>query len=308
MRSFPIDLMTLTLHIHTQFEKIMDNKSFGDRMCLCRRKIFERFTYTVEKLIIKLGSRTLKFLEDFDIEMSKDLDELEKWFIREIYDHLYEDLEVSNKMVLTFQLLQEHQDEKFFRLIRDKYENILISLKGSCEKEVNDELTEFFEEIRAWYELFIYMILSTQFNCQSLKDTFLSDNGVAPDIQCDNSVCGKKDLDWCIHHNDCNNCDVHEGVIKNGEKISIIMTNDFIADMFWLDQLNMIVDKYHNNRDNIELVLDYRMYDQLIQCKLSHNHYDKLLEANKYFKYISIKNHEGINFNGYFEKLKHLIE
>lgn len=308
MKRLPIDLMTLTFHIHSQFEKIMDNKSFANKMCICRERIFERFTYTVEKLIIKLGSRTLKFLEDYNFEISTDMTNLQKWFNDEIYEILYEDLEVSNKMILTFQLIQEHQDEKFFKLISDKYENILISLKNGKIDDVNIELNDLYEEIRAWYELFIYMILSTQFNCQSIKDTFLSDNNVAPDIQCDQSECGPLDHHWCIHHNTCNKCEIHEGVIDNGEKISIIMTNDFIDDMFWLEKLMYIVENYHTNPENINLVLDYRMYDQLIQCKLSHDHYDKLLNANKVFKHISIKNHEGINFNGYFEKLKHLIE
>jgi len=308
MKNFPIDLMTLTLHIHTQFEKIMDNKSFFDRMCECRLRIFERFTYTVEKLIIKLGSRTLKFLEDFNFEISTDMSDLQEWFNEEIYETLYQDLEVSNKMVLTFQMTQEHQDEKFFKLISEKYENILLSLKNNNSNQVVGELNDLFEEIRAWYELFIYMILSTQFNCQSIKDSFLSDHNVAFDVQCDNSECAKGDISWCIHHNTCNKCEIHEGVIENGEKVSIIMTNDFIDDMYWLDQLMFIVENYHKYPENIKLTLDYRMYDQLIQCKLSHHHYDKILQANKVFKNISIKNHEGINFNGYFEKLKHLIE
>lgn len=308
MKTFPIDLTTLTLHIHTQFEKVLDNKSFSDRMCECRRRIFKRFTYTVEKLIIKLGSRTLKFLEDFNVEITSDMTDLQKWFDNEIYEHLYQDLEVSNKMVLSFQLMQEHQDEKFFNLISDKYENILMCLKNNDIDNIDSELNDLFEEIRAWYELFIYMILSTQFNCQSIKDTFLSDHQVAPDIQSDKSICGKDDLNWCIHHNTCNKCEVHEGVQLHGERISIIMTNDFIDDMFWLEQLIFIVENYHSDPSNIKLVLDYRMYDQLIQCKLSHQHYDKLLNANRVFKHISIKNHEGINFNGYFEKLKHLIE
>jgi len=303
MKTFPIDLMTLTNHIHTQYDKILHNNSFRNRMCVCRRKIFEQFTFTVEKLIIKIGSRTLKYTEDFNFELSTNILELKDWFNKEVYEYLFNDHEVSNKMVLTFKKMQEYQDIKFFDILETKYENILISLRNHEIENVNSELNNLFEEIRAWYELFLYMILSTQFNCQSLKDSFLEDNNIRPDFGC-----GMNDpTKWCIHHNDCEKCDVHETVLEHGESINIIMVNDFIDDMTWLEKLTDIVKNYHHNPDDITLYLDYRMYDQLIQCKLSHHHYDKILEAQSCFKNIKIKNHEGINFNGYFEKLKTML-
>ncbi len=304
MKTLPIDLMTLTQHIHTQYEKVLNNKSFLNRMCYCRQQIFEQFTITVEKLIIKLGSRTLKFAEDHDMSYGADFTHLRMWFANEVYQVLYKNEEVSNKMVLTFKLIQEYQDEKFFDLIQDKYKHILVHIAAGDNATAETEFNVLFEEIRAWYELFLYMILSTQFNCQSLTDAFLVDHNVPSDFGAgvDNIT------NWCIHHNDCATCEVHEGVLQCGESINIIMVNDFIDDMTWLEKLTCIVNNYHVAPTHITLNLDYRMYDQLVQCKLSHVHYDKILEANRTFVDLHIKNHEGINFNGYYDKVKHLLD
>jgi len=304
MKTFPIDLMTLTQHIHTQYEKVLSNKSFAKRMCYCRKQIFERFTYSVEKLIIKLGARTLKYTEDFDLNLSSDIGPLYDWFTAEVYDNLYNDPNVSNKMILTFQLMQRYQDKKFFDIIQIKYENILIGLKTDNIQEVELELNELFEEIRAWFELFLYMILSTQFNCQSLSDKFLADYRIIPDF----GTCETNPCDWCIHYNDHTTCDVHEGVLETGETINIIMVNDFIDDMTWMDTLIHIVSNYHVDPSVITFNLDYRMYDQLVPCKLSHIHYDNILQAEQTFVDLHIKNHEGINFNGYHDKIKHLLD
>jgi len=307
MKTFSIDLMILIQHIHTQYEKIQSNKSFENRMCYCRLQILEQFTIAVEKLLIKLGSRTLKFVEDFDIGRSEDISDLRDWFENDVYEKLYENLQVSNKMVLSFQLLQSYQDKKFFDIIQDKYENILICIKNQKETGIESEINELFEEIRAWYELFLYMILSTQFNCQSIKDSFLIDHNVPPDFSF-HECADCPNQKTCLHHNDEKTCKVHETVLNGQENINIIMTNDFIDDMTWLEKLKCIVTGYHVDPGSIKFVLDYRMYDHLIQCKLSHHHYDKLLEANECFKDMHIINHEGINFNGYYEKLEHLIK
>ena len=297
MKTFPVDLMSLIGHIQRQYEKVLDNKAFENRMCFCKKQIFTQFTYAVEKVIIKLGARTLKFLEDFDLDLSTDLSPLKEWFNDEIYTSLYKNVEVSNKMVLTFQLLQEYQDEKFFILIENKYMKILKLLKEDKETGIEHELNSLFEEIRAWYELFLYMILSTQFSCQSFNENFLKDYGVSEDIEVED---GKR----CIHDG---NCDTHEKVLDAGEQVNIIMTNDFIDDTTWLDNLMNIVSKYHIDPTTVKLTLDYRMYDHLVQMKLSSRHYDKILETNKYFKDMHIKNREGINFNGYYDKIKHLL-
>jgi len=298
IKTFPVDLMSLIHHIQVQYEKVLNNKKFKSRMCYCKKEIFSQFTYTVENVIIKLGARTLKFLEDFNVELSTDLADLRTWFNKEVYDSLYENERVSNKLVLTFQLLQEYQDEKFFDIIEKKYDNILNILKSDKETGVEQELNDLFEEIRAWYELFLYMILATQFNCQSFGDDYLKDHGVAFDV-------AVPDDRRCIHEGDC---DVHMKVVEAGEQINIIMTNDFIDDITWLDKMMCIISNYHTNPSSVTLTLDYRMYDHLVQCKLSERHYDKLIEANKHFKNMTIKNHEGINFNGHYEAIKHLID
>jgi len=302
MKNFPIDLTTLTLHIHSQFEKILDNKSFSDRMCGCRKLIFEQFTVAVEKMIIKLGARTLKFLEDYNLELSTDLDDLEKWFFDDVYQSLYENEEVSNKMVLVFQQLQHPLDQKFFDIISKRFNAILVCLKEGNHQYLQGEMNDLYEEIQGWYELFIYLILSTQLNCQSLNDKFLEDNEIPKSRICE----GEENS--CIHCDAANRCEVHAGVAQNGEIVRMIMTDEFIEDMTWMDTLISIINKYHNNPDNISLILDYRMYDQLIQCKLKHVHYDKILKASTYFKHLQIVNHEGINFNGYFQRIKHLVK
>ena len=297
IRTFPVDLMALINHIQLQYEKVIANKAFEDRMCYCKKEIFTQFTYGVEKVIIKLGARTLKFIEDYDMNLSADLTPLSEWFKDEIYETLYENERVSNKMVLIFELLQKYQDEKFFKLIEKKYNKILVYLKEDKETGVERELNELFDEIRAWYELFLYMILATQFNCQSFDQTFLEAHHVAFDI-----VPADK---RCVHDGDC---DVHEKVGENGEQVNIIMTNDFIDDTTWLNILMDIVSNYHVDPSAVTLILDYRMYDHLVQMKLSDRHYDKIIETNKHFKNMKIKNHEGINFNGHYESIKHLIE
>ncbi len=297
-KTFPVDIMTLIHHIQLQYEKVLANKKFKDRMCFCKQEIFAQFTYAVETMIIKLGARTLKFLEDYDMDLSTDLTDLKSWFNETVYEELYDNERVSNKLVLTFQLLQEYQDDKFFDLIKEKHDNILSALKDEKETGIEIEINNLFEEIRAWYELFLYMILAHQFNCQSFGEEFLTDHGITNDIKLDSQL-------RCIHDGDCK---VHEGVAINGEQINIIMTNDFIDDMTWMDKLIVIISKYHTSPELINLTLDYRMYDHITQCKLSHRHYDKLLEAHKYFKNMCIKNHEGINFNGHYEKIKHLID
>ena len=296
MKTFPVDLMNLVHHIQVQYEKVMNNKSFEDRMCYCKQKVFTQFTLGVEKVIIKLGARTLKFLEDYDMELSSDLSPLRVWFNKEIYQNLYEDDRVSNKVVLIFQLLQTYQDEKFFGIIEKKYENILLLLKSDKETGVELELNEMFDEIRAWYELFLYVILSTQFNCQSFNEEFLIDYAVPQNVVPE----GKR----CVHDGDC---DVHEKIAGNGEQVNIIMTNDFIDDTTWLDILVEIVSKYHVDPPTVNLTLDYRMYDHLKQCKLSSRHYEKIVDTNVYFENMNIKNHEGINFNGYYDQIKHLL-
>jgi len=298
MKSFPVDLMSLIHHIQVQYEKVLNNKKFASRMCFCKQEIFSQFTYAVEKIIIKLGARTLKFLEDYNLELSTNLDDLRDWFNKEVYQSLYQNERVSNKLVLTFQLLQEYQDEKFFSLIEKKYENILALLKEEKETGVEQELNELFEEIRAWYELFLYLVLAAQFNCQSFGADYLE----AYKVEFDKQQTGTK---RCIHDG---TCDVHEKIAQSGEQINIIMTNDFIDDTTWLDQLIHIISKYHTAPDAVKLTLDYRMYDHLIQCKLSNRHYDKLIEANIVFKDMHIKNYEGIEFNGHYDAIKHLLD
>lgn len=305
MRTLPIDISILLKHVHTQFEKVRSNKSFEDRMCYCREKILEEFTVAVEKLLIKFGSRTLKFLEDYNLNLSTDISDIKNWFINEVYTNLYNNELVSNQMILSFQLIQEHQDEKFFKIIQEKYENILKYLKEDKEVGIENEMNELFEEIRAWYELFLYMILSTQFNCQSFKPEFLLDYNIKQDDfykTCDGN-CGE-----CIHNNKDRKCKVHEGVLDRGEAIYIIMNNDFITDMFWVNKLIEITTKYHKYPQHIKWVFDYRMYDQLIQCHLSHDHYEKIIEIGKTFKHVKIRNWEGINFNGFYDDIVHLLE
>ena len=297
MKTFPVDLMSLIDHIQRQYEKVLNNKSFKNRMCFCKQSIFSHFTYTVEKVIIKLGARTLKYMEDYDLEKGADFSSLKEWFNDEIYEGLYANDQVSNKMVLTFQLLQKYQDDKFFDLIEKKYTKILVLIGEDKETGIENELNLLYEEIRAWYELFLYMILSTQFSCQSFDDFYLRDYQIESDVEVGE---GKR----CIHDG---NCDVHEKVVDAGEQVNIIMTNDFIDDTTWLDNLMTIVSKYHVDSSSVKLTLDYRMYNHLVQCKLSSRHYDKLLETNEYFTNMYIKNHEGINFNGYYDKIKHLL-
>jgi len=297
IKTFPVDLMSLIQHIQVQYEKVSGSKKFADRLCYCKREIFKQYTYAVQTVIIKLGARTLKFLEDFDVERTSELTDIREWFDYTVYETLYQNERVSNKLILTFQLMQEYQDTKFFDIIENKYQNLLELFKSDKETGLEFELNDMFEEIRAWYELFLYMILAHQFNCQSFGDNYLKDHNVGSDV----IVEGRR----CIHEGDC---DVHEGVVKRGEQINIIMTNDFIDDMTWMDKLIEIISTYHHDPSSVVFTLDYRMYDQITQCKLSHRHYDKLLEGNKYFKNMIIKNHEGINFNGYYDKLKHLIE
>jgi len=305
MRTLPIDISILLKHIHTQFEKIRSNKSFEDRMCYCREKILEEFTIAVEKLLIKFGSRTLKFLDDYNLALSTDISDIYEWFNKEVYDSLYNNDLVSNEMILSFQLIQQHQDKKFFDIIQEKYINILKYVKEDKEVGLENEMNDLYDEIRAWYELFLYIILSTQFNCQSFKTEFLSDNGVPPDSFSSNC---SGNCEECIHHNADMKCKVHEGVLERGEAVYIIMNNDFINDMFWVDKLLEIVTKYHKDPQAIKWVFDYRMYDQLVQCHLSHDHYLKIIEIGKMFKHVKIRNWEGINFNGFYDDIVHLLE
>lgn len=306
MRTLPKDLMVLIQHIHSQYEKVLYSKTFSNKMCDCRKNIFREYTYTVEKLIIKLGSRTFKFLEDWNMDISCDVSGMEQWFSREIYENLYNDPSTSNKMVLTIQILQEDQDKKFFRIIEEKYKLMLSKLKmTNGEGDVDLELSKLLEEIRAWYELFVYIMLSTQFNCQSISNDFLTDYGIDNDEK--KKACNG-DCDGCVHNNDDEECEVHKFVEENGESVKIIMNNEFISDMNWLTKIRNFVQKYHHDPSKIKFVFDYRMFDQHLQYRLGSAHLDEILDTEKVFVDTEIKNYEGIDFNGYYEKIVHLLK
>jgi hypothetical protein len=296
--SLALNLSSLIVHIEYQRNRILEHRITATRMCHCRTLILNSYTDTLHKFLIRLSSRTLKFFDDYDYAVTTGVGDLHQWFFSDIYDTLINEDLVSNKMVVLFRLVQEKLDDKFFDIIDEQYRNIikLHKINDNTPGEISAAL---FNDIREWFELFVYSVLAVQIDCNHISDKIYEDF----DIRNDSANCGVQD-------EKCANCPfspekegirIGEGRLEDRENLKIVMNNEFTNDMSWIKNMMTVLTRYHTCPDEIRVEMDYRMYDKQNQHLYRRDQMELILEMSKFFGNVMITNYDGVDF-GMFEE------
>lgn len=301
--SFALDLSGLIIHLEYQRKRVLENPYTRERMCFCRSLIMERYTSTLQKFLIRLSARTLKFFDDYNYAVTTDMTDLQEWFYAEIYDVLYSDPEVSNKMILLFRTVQEKLDQKFFDIIDKRYRDIIQYHNDELGDEFGFILESLYSDVRKWFEVFIYNILAVQLNCENIEDSILTDNEVQLDAVC----CGAtgRVLDVCktCPFQACRSCDIHAKVADKGENIVVVMTPELVECSSWLDNLFMLIENYHKDPSVVKMTFDFRMYDYASRFYFNQRLKGRLLKSVDMFgkNNVSIRNYDGVEFGHFTE-------
>lgn len=302
MDSFSLDLSSLIIHLEYQKKRIGENEATKKRMCYCRSRILDRYTATLQKFLIRLSARTLKFYDDHNYAITTDMSDLKKWFFEEIYASVYKDRAVSNKMVLLFRLVQENLDQEFFEIIDQKYKDIILNHRISNEVDYEGVLTELYEEIRSWFELLVYNVLAVQLNCLNISDKIFEDFDVPKDRVCCGIQMEERCVD-CIYSTHCRKCTSHD-VAAKGENIRLVITNELISSPRWMNNIFDVVKLYHMKLDEVTMDFDFRMYDKNHKLYFSKELVQMIETATQIFGKITISNYEGVEFNLYETKVE----
>lgn len=297
--NFSLDLASLLIHLEFQSKKVLENKLTKQRLCYCRKAIIKKYSDILQKFLIRLSARTLKFFDDKNYEITTNICDLENWFFSEIYDSLFECEKISNKMIMIFKYIQKDLDKKFLNIIEHKYKKFILLHDRPEEFEI--VLLDLFTEIRAWFDLFLYNVLAIQIDCRKIDPSILPFN-----LE-NNERCGEGNICLeCPMKNECSSCNIKTDC-KNytTENILIIMNNEYIRDTKQIKTFFDVITKYYvSPKETLDIIFDFRMFDESNPLYFNRDLLYLMEESENIFRNIFVKNYNGIIFNIFEEKVK----
>lgn len=305
MENFALDLSSMIIHIEYQRKRLLENPDAKKKMCGCRIELLNNFSSVMQKLMIRLCSRTIKYAEDFDIEKATAFEGLEHWFEQEMYEKMIVQTNVSNKMVLLFRLLQQDVDRRFFDRINHDFEDALQKIVDCRESDIDSMLEEVLDDVKKWFEMFVLNLLAIQINCQNIDDSIFADN----DVPNDGMICATKSTPGKSCENCANTacnacCRVHDTLVQAGEMITLIVTREMLRTPGWIETFFETFLYYHTNVEAVTLRLDYRMFDKSDPLMFTDDCQARFEKAQSVFSKIQIKNYGGVVYGNYLENVR----
>jgi len=304
MEKFSLELASSILGLELQKEKLLSNENKKKRLCFCRSKILKAYINVCQLFHIRLMSKIIKFMEDYNIEETLKRSDLKKWYNIEMYDKLLNRTCVNNKMILLMRLLQDKTDSDFFTEYNQKFENLIRGYNGNDEYFI-EGFRKFFYFINDWMDNHILGILSCKIDCYNIDDKIINDyKDLLKNSECVLNLkeCSLTECNSCIRFNndECGGCPSRHHY-EDGEDLHIYLTDENIKDDHVCNFIDTVY-MYHTKPKNIDLVFDYVMFDDPMTFDMEKMNRMNLLISR--FKSMKIINAENVDFG----KSKELIE
>ncbi len=310
MDKISLELASSILGLELQKEKLLNDINKKERLCFCRSKILQNYINVCQLFHIRLMSKIIKFLEDYNVEASLERSDLSKWYNIEMYDKLLGKSCVNNKMILLMRLLQDKIDKEFFQEYNIKFEELIRNYNGNKEYFV-EGFRNFFYFINEWMDNHILGILSCKIDCYNIDDKIVSDyNYLLKNSEC---FMGFKE---CSVSTECNNCVRYDNLkgctecpsrssYSNGEDVHMYLTDELLKDSHICNFIDTVY-MYHNHPKNINIVFDYIMFDDPMDFDIKK--LDRLNTISSRFKSLSIINAENVDFGENLEFIRPFLK
>lgn len=309
MDSFALNLSSAVINLEYLKKRVLENPKTASKMCYCRRELLENYTSVMQTFLVKAASRVLKYLEDENSNFILDTSDLRDWYYEAAYEKFYTDPKISNKMVLMFRVLQELLDANFFEELNRALSDIAERKSSEATSEVfNCLLNKLFSKVRIWYEVFTFNVISIRIDCRSISEELFNVYNVPKDSPfCDEGK-GQDCKNCSLTTSRENRCILHETVLKDGEKINLILTKEMIDAPGWIESFYALFAEFHKDTKQITLCADYRLFDDHNILTYTQQNYNRILLAKEIFGKVKIVNSEFVDFGQFYSVVQDIIE
>lgn len=291
MEPFPIELARSIMNLELQKETILKKDIKARRLCYCRKQILLNFTYICQLIYIRFTAKLIKFIDDQNVDKVT-VEDLWEWYNHEIYKKMYDDPNLSNKMILIFNLLQDSLDEQFFEAFELKFKG---TVNSSDSAVFNAMVHQLYEDLNEWMENYLLNILTLKLDCMRISDQLLLDYNIEDNFNCKGDGLNDSGCIRCTS-NECPALGIGHDAYYAEEEIHLYMCDEF-EDGTFLNKYFDIIFKYHKNPKNIKIIFDFMLYDEDEKIMFTENQRRMVMNAVEKFKSVNIINHRNINFN-----------
>jgi hypothetical protein len=292
MEGFPLELARSIINLELQKENIIERDAKPKRLCYCRKQIFLNFTHICQLMMIRLTSKLIRLVDDIHPTKSS-ITDIWEWYENEVYTKMYDNPEISNKMILIFKILQDSSDSLFFETFESKFKHTIETSKSP--DEFRENVHGLYELLNEWMENYMMTIMTLKIDCMKLSKDLLSEYGMEENFECKGDG---------LDSNGCKRCDTvtcpalglgHDEYYAE-EEVHIYMCDDFDDGKFLTKYFDIIC-KYHSFPKNIRIIFDFVWYNRADKTLFSETQRQLVQYAAEKFKAVDIINHKNILLN-----------
>lgn len=236
--SLPLNLAYKIINLEYTSKKILEIKDDNRKLCFCRKLFCKKYIEILQYCLIRITAKIIKYNDDLDLDKTLDFKDLENWFFKNIY--LTNDEEISDKIIIFFNLIQRPLEEFLFNEIK----KIFFVYK--------EDLNRIIDLVYNILENLIFNIISININCNFLDDKIFKSTEICKIKNC-RSDCSSK-------------CNFHK-IFNTDKKITIYFNRENTFCLTWFDIFLKLMLNYYNKKD-VEIVLNFDFLDTINNKKI----------------------------------------
>lgn len=261
--------------------------------CQGKRSALDSYISSVANLMIMCSSffQSIGHITDSDtLEYRFKL--IRKIYRNSVFKKLYYNPLISSRMLRLFEIMQVQIEDQIFERIRHEMERMILETNGDLEVDKLSLLESVLDNLYVLAETSALHLSGQRINCFRIKEDIFEDTDFKHDSEVQNHTqelsaqCGY--LNHKIDQSQFCEC------------LHLFMVPDFFVSDDWMIRYFDMYYKYHEDPNNIMVILDYKLMRDYTWKEIDFAAYQKALNS---FRGVNIINYNKIDFNGYKDQL-----